>query len=299
MKWLVVLLVACSGTRENESPPEAVPPPPLTASCPATHDAVGPACVPRFDACAGDALPKLGGGCETIGAPASPTAPSCAEGQMALPGEACAPVAPCATPPAEATFVDASYAGPSDGTKTKPYSTIGAALAVATGTVWIGDGLYREDLVVDKAIRLIGACPAKVTIEGVAVSAAIEVRAAATIESLAIKGPRRAITVDGAKKVTLARLHIHDVGDLGIGARNDAELTVERVLIERAVQAGFGSAGGSATLRAIVVRDVTRGSGTLNGDGIFGGGNPTTKTAGTLSSTGAVVEKTAGGGIAT
>lgn len=134
MRLAVLLLLACSGAREPEPPAEEGPRD-LTTTCSPRHDAVGPACVPRFDACAGDALPKLGGGCEAVGDPGGLTVKE--------------PVEACGAAPSDAVFVDGSYSGASDGTSARPYPTIAAALAVASTTVWIASGVYREDLVLD------------------------------------------------------------------------------------------------------------------------------------------------------
>jgi hypothetical protein len=262
---LVALLIGCGGA--GDTPPPSTPAGQLTATCDKGHDAVGPACVPRFDACEG--LPLLGGGCETIEvvAPTIPTTFECREqraGSIAISGSIAAAVAAAAP---------------------------GASL-------WIPDGTYDEDVVIDKPIALQGACPARVRVRGIAAKAAIEIRAAVTLTGISITGPARGITVDGGKKVLLAELRIHDVGDLGIGARNDSEVDAAAVLVENAVDAGIAAAGGKLRLGGVTVRRVRKGSGALAGDGVYIGADPVTRAAGTLGATGVAVEEVAGGGIA-
>ncbi len=280
MRLAVLLLLACSGVREPEPRADGGPPD-LGTTCSPQHDAVGPACVPRFDACERDALPKLGGGCEVVGDPGAVTVSE--------------PTETCGTPPSDAVFVDGSYGGPSDGSSARPFQTVAAALAVASTTVWIGAGVYREDLLPDKPIALAAACPSKVTIQGVAAPAAITVRAGA-VRGLSVTGPRRGITVDGAKGALVEDVRVHDTGELAIAARNGSVVTIRRAVIERATEAGIAAAGGTTTLADVVVRDI-RAAATLPGDGILATGDNATRAAGALTVTRALIERVAGGGV--
>ncbi|MBI2395742.1 MAG: DUF1565 domain-containing protein [Deltaproteobacteria bacterium] len=318
---LAAAVAACSacGGDEPTAPPSA---PRWAPTCADTHEEIGPACVPRFDGCAAYEVPRVGGGCTPVGvdtcpdgfvadgsggcAASLPKSP-CADGTMALPGDtSCAPVSTCSDAPIGALRVDAAYAGSDgDGSVARPFKTVTAALAAAApgATIAVAAGTYREDLVVDRPVIIRGRCPAEVTVRGISTelgAAAILVRAPATIAGLAITGPARGVMVDGASGVRLEELRVHDTGELAIGARDKSgplSVDVRRVLVERAADAGVASNGGALVLSDVVVREITKGPGSLDAFGIYAGGSTATGTAGEIRVSRALVERARGGGV--
>ncbi|MDC0685488.1 right-handed parallel beta-helix repeat-containing protein [Sorangium atrum] len=212
----------------------------------------------------------------------------CPEGQMAIPGEtSCREVAPCgdgpwATIPIETNtkFVDQAYAGgDSDGTMTKPWTTIQEAIddAVDGAIVAVTDGSYAENVKIQsKAVRLRGRCPGLVEIRGTDPSAdAILVDGdAATgteIRSLAVTGEGAGLRVSGARDVTIEQVWVHDTGDLGIAAKKgthgQTSMALRGSLVEQSRVAGVLVSGSDATIESTVVRATQP-----SADGEFGWG---------------------------
>ena len=142
---LLLLVGGCGSTHEDPAP--VSPEPWSVRACLPTHDAVGPACIPRFDSCVGS-VPRLGGGCTEVGPDVCPagftldapgcttTTPTCTAGTMALPGDiACSDVAACGAPPTSTLLVDPAGA----------LRTLGAALAIAKAgdTIAVAEGWHR------------------------------------------------------------------------------------------------------------------------------------------------------------
>ena len=65
-----------------------------------------------------------------------------------------------------AAHVDANAAGGGDGSAAKPYSTVQAALDARATVVAIDPGTYRENLVLNDDVRLVGRCIDSVIIDG-------------------------------------------------------------------------------------------------------------------------------------
>jgi len=244
----------------------------------------GELCAPRFDVCPEGELAVVGGGCTKIGipretgcAPGFPSdgsgscvaaTPSCPIGQVALPGETtCHSVGDCPADrfgdaPAGALFVDASAAAAGDGSRDRPFATIGAALAMAKdgATIAITDGTYTESLDLARAVTLVGRCPSKVTVEGTDPTLpAIQVRAASTLRDLSVRGPRTGIEIDRSIEVALARVWVHDTPREGIRvdtARGSPVVTIRGSLIERIGYAGLRVVGAKVTLDDTVIRDI-------------------------------------------
>lgn len=196
-----------------------------------------------FDACPGGTMPVVGEStCQTVGVPDGkcgtgfesdgnggciaifPASP-CAKGTMAIPGESsCDQVSPCGSAPwgdipveASTQYVDASFAGTSDGSASKPWTTVQQAIDAAESgaIVVIADGSYVGSLMVkNKPVRLWGRCPASVESGSPSGSAALAtVRASGTeIHALAMTGPGDAVAVQAATGVLLDHVWVHDTG---------------------------------------------------------------------------------------
>lgn len=270
-----VLSLACT-TSAPEAPAAAKARP--LATCASTHVAEGPACVPKLETCADGATPRLGGGCLTIGVPKDGCAPgfthdgkggcapvlpaaTCAPGTWTVPGETtCGEVAPCAVPAdaAGTLWVSAAATSKGDGTRARPYQTLGEAIAAAASgaTVAVLEGRYVEDVVVDKPLRVVGQCPAKVSIVGASADVALDVRAKATIERVAVTGPKGAVGVTG-NDVVLDRLWIHGSGLEGVWLHARAtNLVLRHSLVEDLPKYGVIGSGGKVTVEQTRVRGV-------------------------------------------
>lgn len=205
------------------------------------------------------------GGCKAI-LPAEP----CPFGMMAIPGESeCREVAPCGSGtwgdiPIEpgTEFVDASYAGnDSNGTKEKPWKTIGTALkAAAQGDVIaIAAGTYKEDVTIEFGKKILwGRCPAMVTIEGVdPTDAPVKVYSTgAEIHNVALTGPFVGLYVDGPEDVLIDSVWVHDTGSFGVIVNTSSGAVVKGSLIERTSPAGLQAQGGSLTIERSAVREI-------------------------------------------
>ncbi|MDC0685487.1 right-handed parallel beta-helix repeat-containing protein [Sorangium atrum] len=223
------------------------------------------------------------GGCEAI-LPED----ECPEGQMAIPEETrCHEVAPCGDGPwgdipvePNTQFVDQAYAGgDSDGTMTKPWTTIqrGIDEAVDGAIVAVTDGSYAEDVeIAGKAVRLRGRCPGLVEIRGLAPSAqAILVDGTAAtgteIRSLAVTGEGVGLFMAGVRDVTIEQVWVHGTGSLGIAAvkalRGHTSMVLKGSLVEQNRDIGVIVSGSDATIESTVVRATQP-----SADGAFGWG---------------------------
>lgn len=297
MVWLFGLLLGCSSS--NDPPPEAC----SGAACPVT-----------FDECPTDSIALAGGGCRKVGVPADGCAtgfrhdaaggcvadtPSCTKGALALPGEtACHEVFACTELPTGSGVlrVDKVYTGgASDGSVDKPFTTIQAALtAASTGnTIAVADGVYEENLVVSRALTLVGRCPSRVEIRGSG-SRTIALRAAATLRGVAVTGTGQGVAVDGVG-TRLEGVWIHDTGASGIATfAPGKDIVVSGSLIESTKNTGLYVEGSGLSLERSVVRDVpasTNGGNALQAqiskDGI----------AATVSVKGSLLEKAGSAGV--
>jgi hypothetical protein len=222
------------------------------------------------DACA-EGFSWSDGACEPI----LPDAP-CAEGTMAIPGEtACRPVMDCPTQPwggidggATPQWVDGSYSGnDSDGSKQRPWTTIGQAVAAAApgSVVGIAAGTYDENVAIDgKALHLRGTCPDQVEIVGVPaadVTPALIIMWAGTSGSsfagFAVSGPSIAIGLSGGTDVTFERLWIHDAVYMGLDVQDPlgpATAVLRDSLVERIAGRGLFVMGTEVTVERSVIR---------------------------------------------
>lgn len=194
------------------------------------------------------------------------TAPACARGTYALPGESCHPVGTCLDPEGS-LYVDAAARPGGDGSAARPFQKIGDAIAVAAteATIAIRPGKY-EGFAIRKPLSLRGACADKVAIEGT-----VEVRATASVRGVAITGPDVGVLVrDGVAE--LDEIWVHDTGRMGVSVdtstKTTASVHVTRSLIEAANLGGVAAFGAAATIESSVVRD-TRILGGQGGPGIL------------------------------
>jgi len=273
---VLVLLSSCSS-----APTEAALP-----SCDAPYVAAKHGCVARFDDCPSDAVPSLGGGCSAIGVPrdacaegfahdgaggCEPILPpaACAKGTYAIPGEtSCHPVGTC--PAAETTadlYVDGSFVGASDGSKSAPFATIGAALAVAKSgaVVAIAKGRYSEALVIARPVTLAGSCAAEVELTAAASAAIIENTSPIVVRDVSFSGAATALAEESSGS-TLERVWIHDMTSTAIEAYG--KLDLRDVLIESVAREGVFALGAQLTVERTVIRDVASGSDKKSGEGL-------------------------------
>ena len=198
-------------------------------------------------------------GCE----PALP-ASACAGPEMAIPGDAsCRAITACpiSDAPTESTteYVNASFGGNSDGSAQAPWTTVQQAVAAAASgaVVAIAPGTYEGTIVIDKPLRLWGACPDSVSLTG---GVSIQSNADGTeLHALAITGSQAGVSIDGAETVLLDRVHVHDTGWIGIDVRDNqgvASVTIEDSVVDRAISVGVYSSGSAVTLRRSEVRNV-------------------------------------------
>jgi len=264
-----------------------------TDPCPegSAYDAARRSCAPVLPSgeCAAGTMPMIGskdcqpvgvvtcaegfvadgsGGCDAI-LPAA----SCPFGQMAVPGEKeCHEVAPCGEGtwgdiPVEPStiFVDASYTGGgSDGTKTKPFVTIGEAVASASSTtapiVAVAAGTYVEEVRIDKPLRLWGRCPRLVAIKGTKdpIAAAVTM---ITFGEVTVRGFGITSGTDLGIEALRGTLHVeqvwvHDGGNQGVYIHGKGSVAfVSQSLFEANSGAGIFVGGASATIESVVVRD--------------------------------------------
>lgn len=275
-RLLVVFLavgsaLGCGGkgdaAKESPAVVDAGPTKPPERTCDATHRADGPACVPQYDACGPRDVAKLGGGCEPVGIPTCgegfvndgsggcktslPTTP-CAAGSIALPGSStCEPIAACADVVDATVFVDASASG-GDGSRAKPFSTIGAAIASASAgaVVSVAAGTYVEDVVIDKPIRVVGRCPTLVTIQGVATDSsagAVLITAKASLERVSVTGPASGVIADKVSGITFDSLRVFGAAlQTGVWIRDGANALVKRTVVDGATNFGIVVSGAIA-----------------------------------------------------
>ncbi len=208
-------------------------------------------------------------GCEPV-LPAE----ACPFGQLAAVGETtCREVAPCGDGtwgdiPVEAStqHVDGGYPGSnSDGSSTRPWTTIGAAFAAAepNAIIAVAEGSYGEDVSIEgKAVRLWGRCPSLVEVVGTGQQpAAILITTAAPgteVRNLAITGAGAGVAQTDSVDVVLEALWIHDLGFRGVVVQETQAPTRVRLagsLVERNKEMGVYLAGGQITIESCVVRD--------------------------------------------
>jgi hypothetical protein len=285
--FVVLAGASCGDERDTASttgttPDECLPPNRLVGDgcrepgvqddgCPAgTLGSADAGCVPAgipADACGNGFVHDGDVGCEPILPPGS-----CPAGRMAVPGDAeCRPVMPCAPGkwgdiPTNATteHVDGAYTGgDSDGTATRPWTSIGDAVAAAApdAIVAVAAGSYVEDVVIDGTpVVLWGVCPDEVAIVGTTAGLAAVVIVHAddtTLRGVAVTGPNVGVAMSGAENVLIDAVRVHDAGERGIHAEETLGATsflVRGSLVEGNSLVGVSVRESQVTLEATVVR---------------------------------------------
>ena len=215
----------------------------------------------EVDPVAADPQPSCGGVL-----PASP----CPVGLMALPGEqSCREVAPCGEgtwgdipTDSNTEFVDGAYGGAdSDGSRERPWTTIGDGLSAATAgaTVAVAAGRYESAVEIDRPVELRGRCPSLVEISPSSGSAAVFVRAGgggSEVHDIALSGSGLSATEDTS--VVASRLWIHDA-NTGVtvwSSSGGAHFQMRGSLIERVGAHGISAYDASVTVEDTVIRDI-------------------------------------------
>ncbi|HEY4121814.1 MAG TPA: hypothetical protein VGM56_28300 [Byssovorax sp.] len=251
-------------------------------------------CRPSAEKCAPGELPKFAEGCVAVSIPGCakgfveadglchPKNEKCGSGTYAVPQKGCVSIdgdAGCgsgawgAIPDgAGNVYVDPSYAGgSSDGSKTRPFTTLAAGLArvAAGGRVALAAGDYPEHAVIDQAIELVGRCPSMVTLSGDDGDAhapkTLDVTAGpTTIRGVRIAGDGMGVHVDHAE-VTIDGVFIDAPKVTGVYADHRATVTVTSTFIQGArsfapfpYDSGIGvdaDGGSHVTLRDVSVFD--------------------------------------------
>ena len=156
-------------------------------------------------------------------------------------------------------FVDQSYSGSSpDGSQSKPYPTIGAALksASAGAHIAVAAGTYKEGVVIDKKVTLQGRCAQMMTITG-AGKYTVEVKSSATgsvLRHLAIKGADRGLLVYGAS-ITADHMVVQGCEGRGIQVQSGGTLSLRDSLVAGNRDGGIVLFGSKASVERGVVRD--------------------------------------------
>ncbi len=221
-------------------------------------------------ACAEGLSSDDAGGCRAM----LPDEP-CADGTIAIPGDtACHPLGACAEPPADATlFVDATAVDGGDGSRTRPFRTIAAAVAAAPSgaIVAIGAGTYVEGLVLPRPVTLVGRCAAEVTVKSDA-TYTIRANSDVTLRALAVTGSGVGISAHDAARVVVERTWVHDTGNFGVYASSAgaaSSMTIRDSLIERATATGLNVSSAEVVVERTVVRDTrARATDRLTGYGV-------------------------------
>lgn len=265
--------------------------------CEAPLIASSQACVPPLAACGASSIPTTDGACVPVGVDAcdpgfelvdggcrgiGPDAP-CGLGEVALPGErTCHALAACGdgtwgSIPLEPTtiFVDGSAAPDGDGTRDKPFRTLGAALA-ESGTregapqIAVAAGTYVEQNVAPHAVRVFGRCPALVELRAPDTAGAWALASGFPLEvhTLSVHGGENGgivavgVAVTGAPATidfAVDRVHAHDGKSFGIGAQSGPRVVrvhVRDSLVEDNAEAGLAFSSGEALVERTVVRRI-------------------------------------------
>lgn len=197
----------------------------------------------------------------------------------------CRPVADCAAGrwgaiPVDGNtqYVDQSYVGgASDGSETRPWTTIQAAVdAAGPGTlIAVTDGTYEQAVVIDKRLRLWGRCPDRVELTSPTSGAAVLLLSALASDSeivgLSISGVRDGVLIRDAAGVTVQWVRVHDTGSAGISAARvlaSPSVRVTESLVERATVAGIQVLGGELSVDRSTIRSTRPEGTTLAGSGL-------------------------------
>jgi len=237
---------------------------------------------------------------------------ACPKGSMAVPGETtCHEVASCGTgtfgdiPDDPGTiYVDASYVGTSDGSKTKPFVTVQTALDAASSTtktqIAIAAGKYDENLTLSKPVSLRGRCPAMVEVHGTTdVPTIVTTHDGVSISNLAVTSEKGTGIEISSLDSTIDRVWVHDTVRFSVFVwlkAGNSSGVLRNSLCEGAHDAGVGVQGGTLTIESSVIRDTTAGA-SLPGMAVVALDDSTTKVRSTLTVRGTLVERATNTGI--
>lgn len=233
-------------------------------------------CVPAgvpVDGCGSGFIHDGDGACE----PVVPVAP-CADGLMAVPGDtACRPVMDCGTGPwgnlavgPGTIYVDATYSGnDGDGTASKPFASLEAAIAAASAGdhIALAAGDYIEDHYVNKPLTIEGVCPGAVRLLGnpfESFFAPLELGPGASgsvVRGVEVTdlGSDRAVVVNGATGVRIEQVRLTNnlLGGLLVqtSGTNVAEVTLQDSLVDGNREAGVFVWGAKVEVVGCDIRD--------------------------------------------
>ena len=220
------------------------------------------------DSCASGFQWMDGGLCE-------PTLPeeACPAGMMAIPGEVeCRSVSPCSEEKfglgpfdVGTSYVDGGYTGSdSDGSESKPWTTISDALDSAATTIAVAEGTYFEDLVVDRAVSIIGRCAGLVEIRGSASGAAailfLNGASGSRVSDVAVTGSTYGVGALDAGDLSFQRVWIHDTGGRGFDVEvmsGETRAELHDSLVESTTDVGAFSFGAGLSIERSVIRSTT------------------------------------------
>jgi hypothetical protein len=181
---------------------------------------------------------------------------------------------------ADTQFVDASFAGQSDGSMAAPWTTVTEAVDAAEpgAIVAVAAGSYHEEvIIIGKSVRLYGRCPSMVEIvipkDDYLAVGIYEGADGSSVRGLALTAdPDNAsnvgLSVQGAADVVVERTWIHDA-QIGMFVHVDgADVLLRDSVVEDLSTVGVAQWGGKVTVERAVVRWATAsGIATLWGDG--------------------------------
>ena len=234
-----------------------------------TVTAIGPSCKKGFKK-------RAKGGCEPVLPPATTKCP--AGTKQVLGYTTCQPLGDCGqgdyggiVTTKDTVFVNTGYAGSApDGSKSKPFKKISAALKAAAGKsgtiqVAVAAGTYEEDLVLASPVTIAGRCAKLVKIKGKSTTtdaAALTIKSGAggtTLRGLTITGPGYGVVVSGATKISIKQVAVTDTGEPGIYADAAAgvlpDVTIEDSLLARCKLGGVFTRGGTLVLKGVESRE--------------------------------------------
>jgi hypothetical protein len=201
----------------------------------------------------------------------------CPTGELAVPGDTdCAPLADCGQTPwgdvpveAGSQYVDEAYAGgDSDGSASKPWTTIDEAMAAAApgAIVAVTDGNYGPVVVTD-SVALWGRCPQTVSVSGTPTSAAITVSGdGASVHQIAATGPSVGIVVADASDVELDRVWVHDTTLAAVDIYAAGSTTsMTRSLVEGGAEGVIISEGELVVSQSVIRRSAVPSGGPARG----------------------------------
>ena len=189
----------------------------------------------------------------------------------------CAP-ASYADPPAGAApivHVDGACAADApDGSVERPFATLGAAVLATPpgGAVLVAAGTYPEQVVVSRAIAVIGAAKATTVVNSPAVGLYLQNTSGVSVKGLTITGASGAGLVIHSASGTVEDVAVTGTtaGSLGPGygvsIEGSSTVTLTSVTASGSASVGVLIAGGIATLQACDVRDNAGGGITAQGE---------------------------------